>query len=32
MIHVWQAFAFMLPEGAQAIEAAGRFALDQLGR
>jgi acetyl esterase/lipase len=25
MIHVWQSFAFMLPEGRDAIDAAGRF-------
>jgi len=30
MIHVWQSFAFMLPEGREAIEAAGRFLRDCL--
>ncbi len=30
MIHVWQAFSFMLPEGQQAIDAAGQFLRDRL--
>ncbi|MFC4255051.1 alpha/beta hydrolase fold domain-containing protein [Altererythrobacter xixiisoli] len=30
MIHVWQAFSFMLPEGQQAIDAAGQFFRDRL--
>lgn len=30
MIHVWQSFAFMLPEGAQALDAIGNFITTQL--
>ena len=32
MIHVWHAFAFMLPEGRNAIDEAGRFLARQLAR
>ena len=31
MVHVWQAFAFMLPEGREAIAAAGRFMAGRIG-
>jgi monoterpene epsilon-lactone hydrolase len=31
MIHVWQLFAAILPEGQQAIERAGQFVRDRLG-
>jgi acetyl esterase/lipase len=30
LIHVWHAFAFMLPEGAAAVAAAGAFLRDRV--
>jgi acetyl esterase/lipase len=32
MVHVWQIFASVLPEGQQSIEESGQFIREKLGR